>query len=236
MYAQDMKLKADPAEMIVAYAALPRLADVQDVLIASASRFGSAVAHQLHTIFHKVAQSEVAGIRVFTENRELPVYRPAPGPGPKTAWADPSEVIEPASLQIIGGLIRPLPDGAWEYTYLNATGGTTKFVLSTTSPEPELEEVPLAAAQYTTDPVELGLSREFVRVGVGIADHMRKVADRVERHARDIRPSIYDQKLDHNLASAEIIHDINNLQGNLNTSGLLRAAAEADRHTRGSEA
>lgn len=233
MAADDMKLKADPAEMIVAYAALPRLADVQNQLLASAARFGSEVMHQLQDIFRKVAQSEVIGIRVFTENRELPIYS---GPAPGTMWRGQVAVIEPDPLQIIGGLIRPLPDGTWHYTYLNATGGTTTFVLSTTSPEPEKVEEPLAAAQYTTDPVELGLSREFVRVGVGIADHMRKVADKVERHARDIRPALYDQKLDHNLAAVEIIHDINNLQGNLNTSGLLRAAAEADRHARGSEA
>jgi len=233
MNAQDMKLKADAAEMIVAYAALPRLADVQNQLIASAARFGSDVAHQLQAIFHKVAQSEVVGLRAFTENRELPTYS---GPAPGTMWRGQVQVVEPEPLQIIGGLIRPLPDGEWEYTYLNATGGTTKFVLSTTNPEPEKEEEALAAAQYTTDPIELGLSREFVRVGVGVADHLRKAADKVERHARNIRPSFIDGKLDHNAAVVEIIHDINNLQGNLNTSGLLRAAADADRHARGAEA
>lgn len=98
------------------------------------------------------------------------------------------------------------------------------------------EEPDLSAARYTDDPIELGLSREFVRVGVGIADHLRQVADKIERHARNVRPDLSDLKLDHNYAVSEILHDINTLHGNLNTSGLLRAAAEADRHARRGDA
>jgi hypothetical protein len=224
--------------MIVAYAALPTLAEVQDHMVALASRFGMDAAYKVNDYLREQADSGALGVRVFTRHRTVPIFNPpASAVRHRTGWANVADMVQPGAMQTIGGLIWPLRDGIWQYVYLRADGGTMSETVTTLTVAPlPAEEPELAASRYTADGIELGLSREFVRVGVGIAAHLRETADKVDRHARNVRPDLSDLKLDHNYAAAEILHDINTFHGNLNTSGLLRAAAEADRHARNPKA
>jgi hypothetical protein len=229
--------KADDVEMRVAYAALPTLAEVQDHMVALASRFGVEAAYNVNAYLRDQAETGAVGVRVFTRHRTMPVFSPpANEVRDQTEWANVADMVQPGAMQTIGGLIWPLPGGNWQYVYLRADGGTMRETVSTAEVAPEPAEEPLSAARYTDDADLLHLSKEFVRVGVGMAAHLRDTADKIERHARNIRPDLSDLKLDHNYAASEILHDINTMHGNLNTSGLLRSAAEADRHARNPDA
>lgn len=229
--------RADAVEMVVAYAALPTLAEVQDHMVALASRFGTDAAYKVNAYLREQAETGAVGIRVFTKHRTLPIFSPpASEVRDRTEWTAPADAVQGGVMQTIGGLIWPLPGGSWQYVYLRVDGGTMNETVTTAEIAPEPAEEPLAAARYTDDKTLVALSKEFVRVGVGIAHHLRDTADKVERHARNIRPDLSEGKLDHNYAASEILHDINVLHGNLNTSGLLRAAADADRHARNPDA
>lgn len=228
--------RADAVEMVVAYAALPTLAEVQDHMVAQASRFGTDAAYKVKSYLVDQAENGRLGVRVFTRHRTVPIFSPpASEMRDQIEWVAPADAVQGGVMQTIGGLIWPRPDGVWQYVYLRADGGTMAETVTTAVPVSAPAEEPLAAERYTDDEVTVALSKEFVRVGLGIANHLRDTADRVERHARNIRPNLSDLKLDHNYAASEILHDINTLHGNLNTSGLLRAAADADRHARNPE-
>lgn len=230
--------KADDVEMRVAYAALPTLAEVQDHMVALASRFGVDAAYKVNAYLRDQAETGAVGVRVFSRHRTMPVFSPpASEVRDKVEWANVADMIQPGAMQTIGGLIWPLSGGNWAYVYLRADGGTMNETVTTAAAEPEPAPVPeLSAARYTDDDTLLYLSKVFVRVGVGIADHLRDTADRVERHTRNVRTNLSDGNLDHNYVVSEILHDINVLHGNLNTSGLLLAAADADRHARNPDA
>lgn len=79
------------------------------------------------------------------------------------------------------------------------------------------------------------LSKEFTRQGLRVADQLRQAADRVERKASSISVDRSSGMPDHNRAAADILNEINSFHGNLSTSNLLAAAADADRHARNPE-
>lgn len=83
--------------------------------------------------------------------------------------------------------------------------------------------------------VQSKLTEEFTRQGLRIADQLRRAADAVENAARDVSVEIDTGLPDHNSSASNVLTAIDNFHGNLSTSSLLRAAAEADRHARSTE-
>ncbi|MET4143961.1 hypothetical protein [Arthrobacter sp. UYCo732] len=80
------------------------------------------------------------------------------------------------------------------------------------------------------------LSKEFTRQGLRVAEQLRRAADQVERKASSISVDRTTGMPDHNRTAADILGEINSFHGNLSTSNLLTAAADADRHVRNPEA
>lgn len=76
------------------------------------------------------------------------------------------------------------------------------------------------------------LSKEFTRQVKRIAEQLRDTAERIDRSAGHIPKSLTDDLPDHNTAASNVLSAIGNFHGNLSISGLLRAAAEADRFAR----
>jgi hypothetical protein len=88
------------------------------------------------------------------------------------------------------------------------------------------------------DPAWIGtkLSEEYSRQALRIAEQLRHAADRVERAATAISIDKATGMPDHNRSAAAVLSEINSFHGNLSTSNLLAAAADADRHARNPEA
>jgi hypothetical protein len=76
------------------------------------------------------------------------------------------------------------------------------------------------------------LSAEFSRQGHRIAEQLRWAADRIDSLVDNVSISPDDRLRDHNQTAASILSEINSMHGNMSTSGLLNAAAVADRHLR----
>jgi hypothetical protein len=79
------------------------------------------------------------------------------------------------------------------------------------------------------------LSQEYTRQALRIADQLRETAARIERKATAISVDRTTGLPDHNRAAAELLSEINAFHGNLSTSNLLVAAADADRCARNPE-
>lgn len=79
------------------------------------------------------------------------------------------------------------------------------------------------------------LSKEYTRQALRIAEQMRQTADTIERRATAISVDKATGLPDHNRSVADILNEINAFHGNLSTSNLLTAAADADRHARNPE-
>lgn len=79
------------------------------------------------------------------------------------------------------------------------------------------------------------LSREYSRQALRIAEQLRQAADTVERRATSISVDKTTGLPDHNRSAADILSEINAFHGNLSTSNLLTAAADADRYARNPE-
>lgn len=76
------------------------------------------------------------------------------------------------------------------------------------------------------------LSKEFVRQTRRIAEQLRDTADRIERSAEAIPSETGTGLPDHNVAASNVLKAIDTFHGNLSTSSLLKAAADADRFAR----
>lgn len=76
------------------------------------------------------------------------------------------------------------------------------------------------------------LSAEFSRQGHRIADQLRWAAERIDSLSGNVAISPGDRLRDHNQTASAILSEINSMHGNMSTSGLLNAAAVADRHLR----
>lgn len=76
------------------------------------------------------------------------------------------------------------------------------------------------------------LTKEYVRQTRRIVEQLRETADRIERSAGEIPKSMTGGLPDHTLAASRVLTAIDTFHGNLSTSNLLHAAAEADRFAR----
>lgn len=76
------------------------------------------------------------------------------------------------------------------------------------------------------------LSKEYTNQALRIADQLRETADRIERQATAIPINRSAGVPDHNRSVSGILSEINAFHGNLSTSNLLMAAADADREAR----
>lgn len=76
------------------------------------------------------------------------------------------------------------------------------------------------------------LSAEFSRQGHRIADQLRWAAERIDSLSDNVSINPGDKLRDHNQTASAILAEINSMHGNMPTSGLLNAAATADRHIR----
>lgn len=74
------------------------------------------------------------------------------------------------------------------------------------------------------------LTKEFVRQTHRVVEQLRDAADRIERSAAEI-PGSGDFP-DHTSAASRVLTVIDTFHGNLSTSALLKAAADADRFAR----
>lgn len=83
--------------------------------------------------------------------------------------------------------------------------------------------------------VSTQLSKEYSRQALRVAEQLRHTADRVERAAAAISVDKATGMPDHNRSAAAVLSEINSFHGNLSTSNLLAAAADADRHARNPE-
>jgi hypothetical protein len=88
------------------------------------------------------------------------------------------------------------------------------------------------------DPAWIGakLSEEYTRQALRVAEQLRHTADRIERAATSISVDKATGLPDHNRSATAVLSEINSFHGNLSTSNLLAAAADADRHARNPEA
>lgn len=84
------------------------------------------------------------------------------------------------------------------------------------------------------DPAWVGaqLSKEYTRQALRVVEQLRHTADRIERAATAVPVNKATGMPDHNRAAATVLSEINSFHGNLSTSNLLMAAADADRHAR----
>ena len=87
------------------------------------------------------------------------------------------------------------------------------------------------------DPAWVGaqLSKEYSRQALRIAEQLRYAADRIERAAKDVSVNRTTGMPDHNRSAANVLSEINSFHGNLSTSNLLTAAADADWQARNPE-
>ena len=87
------------------------------------------------------------------------------------------------------------------------------------------------------DPAWIGakLSEEYTRQALRVAEQLRHAAERIERAATAISVDKATGMPDHNTSAAAVLSEINSFHGNLSTSNLLAAAADADRHARNPE-
>lgn len=87
------------------------------------------------------------------------------------------------------------------------------------------------------DPAWVGvkLSEEYTRQALRVADQLRHTADRIERAATAVSADKATGMPDHNRSAAAVLSEINSFHGNVSTSNLLTAAADADRHARNPE-
>lgn len=83
--------------------------------------------------------------------------------------------------------------------------------------------------------VSAQLSKEYTRQALRVAEQLRHTADRIERAATAISVDKATGMPDHNRSAAAVLSEINSFHGNLSTSNLLAAAADADRHARNPE-
>lgn len=77
------------------------------------------------------------------------------------------------------------------------------------------------------------LKDKFVSEGEALAQMLRAVADRIDERVASVSPSLWDMKDDHLAAAVDIVNDLNNLQGNMNTGAVITAARNADMDARG---
>lgn len=78
-------------------------------------------------------------------------------------------------------------------------------------------------------------TEEYIRQGLNVAAQLRETADRIERQAVTIPVDKSTDLPDHNRSAASVLRELNTFHGNLSTSNLLAAAADADRHARNPE-
>lgn len=83
--------------------------------------------------------------------------------------------------------------------------------------------------------IQQELSKEYTRQALRVVEQLRQAADRIERTADRIPTDVTTGLPDHNRAAANLLMEINTFHGNLSTSNLLTAAADADRHARNPE-
>jgi hypothetical protein len=83
--------------------------------------------------------------------------------------------------------------------------------------------------------VSAQLSKDYTRQALRVAEQLRHTADRIERAATAIPADRTTGVPDHTRSAAGILSEINAFHGNLSTTNLLSAAADADRHARNPE-
>lgn len=83
--------------------------------------------------------------------------------------------------------------------------------------------------------VSAQLTKEYTRQALRVAEQLRHAADRIERAATAVSVDKASGLPDHSRSAAAVLSEINSFHGNLSTSNLLAAAADADRHARNPE-
>lgn len=114
----------DEQGMILAYADLPRLADVREHVIATASLYGHEVAETLNEAIREVTRN-ASGVRVFSTLDNAPGFTPqSPSEWPKlnTSWAGVDDLRAAVDHEAVAGLLWPLLDGEWQYVQLMTNG------------------------------------------------------------------------------------------------------------------
>jgi hypothetical protein len=114
----------DEQGLILAYADLPRLADVREHVIAAASLYGHDVANALNEAIGEVTRN-ASGVRVFNTLDNAPAFTPqSPSEWPRlnTTWADTHAHNGAVEHEALAGLLWPLLSGQWQYVQLMTNG------------------------------------------------------------------------------------------------------------------
>jgi hypothetical protein len=121
----------DEQGLILAYADLPRLADVREHVIATASLYGYDVAETLNEDIREVTRN-ASGVRVFNTLNIAPGFTAqSPGEWPhlNTVWADTNAHSGGSGHEALAGLLWPLLGGQWQYVQLMTNGTIRKEIV-----------------------------------------------------------------------------------------------------------
>jgi len=114
----------DGVEMVIAYASLPTLNKVRQLVISEAVAYGPATAEGVTKGLEQYAN--VRGVRFFNSHPGFPHYSGHPEEDPRVLQAPPGQeppaYLTPKPNLAIGGLIWPLPDGKWQYIEIMSDG------------------------------------------------------------------------------------------------------------------